>query len=103
MVASRNTHWTASGRKFEWDAAKAASNRSKHGVSFEEAATVLDDPHVLFVANWDHGEARVNLIGVSAEGRVLFVVSVDIDEDCVRIVSARKCTRNERRLYEEGE
>jgi uncharacterized DUF497 family protein len=103
LVAIRNTHWSRTGQRFEWDSGKAASNRRKHGVSFEEASTVLDDPHVLFVADWDHGEPRVNLIGVSAEGRVLFVVNVEMDEDCVRIVSARKCTPKERRLYEEGE
>ncbi len=99
----RNTHWSATGRRFEWDAGKAASNRRKHGVSFEEASTVLDDPHVLFVADWDHGEPRVNLIGVSADERVLFVVSVEMDGNCVRLISARKCTRRERWLYEEGE
>lgn len=102
-MAIRNTHYTSTGRLFEWDAGKAASNRRKHGVSFEEAATVLDDPQVLFLADWDHGEPRVNLIGESANGRVLFVVSVEIDDARVRIVSARKCTPKERWLYEEGE
>lgn len=64
---------------------------------------MLDDPQVLFLADWDHGEPRVNVVGESASGRVLFVVSVEVDDDRMRIVSARKCTPRERRLYEEGE
>lgn len=86
---------------FEWDPSKAAANRRKHGVSFEEGATVLDDPVVLLLADLEHGEPRIVAIGVSNRGRALFVVSVEVDEDVMRIVSARKATRSERRSYEE--
>ena len=86
---------------FEWDPSKAAANRRKHGISFEEAAAVFDDPVVLLLADLEHGEPRIVAIGASNRGRVLFVVSVEIDEDVMRIISARKATRSERRSYEE--
>jgi uncharacterized protein len=86
---------------FDWDPSKAAANRRKHGISFEEATAVFDDPIVLLLADLEHGEPRIIAIGASNRERVLFVVSVEIDEDVMRIVSARKATRSERRSYEE--
>ena len=86
---------------FEWDPSKAAANRRKHGVTFEEAATVFDDPVVLLLADLEHGEPRIVAIGASNRGQALFVLSVEIDEDVMRIISARKATRSERRSYEE--
>jgi uncharacterized DUF497 family protein len=86
---------------FEWDPSKAAANRRKHGVSFEEGVTVFDDPVVLLLADLEHGEPRIVAVGVSNRGRSLFVVSVEVDEDVMRIISARKATRSERSSYEE--
>jgi uncharacterized DUF497 family protein len=54
-----------SGLAFEWDPRKAAANRRKHGVSFEEAATIFDDPVVLLLAELEHGEPRIVAIGAS--------------------------------------
>jgi uncharacterized protein len=88
---------------FEWDPSKAAANRGKHGVSFEEGVTVFDDPVVLLLADLAHGEPRIVAIGVSNKGRTLFVISVEVDEDVMRIISARKATRSERRSYEEDQ
>jgi uncharacterized DUF497 family protein len=83
-----------------WDRRKAAANHKKHGISFEEASTVFDDPLVLFAADWEHGEPPLVAIGSSA-GRVLFVVSLEIEDELMRIVSARKATNRERQRYEE--
>ena len=88
---------------FEWDAAKAAANRRKHGVSFEEAATVFLDPYAQVFDDPDSetSESRFLLVGVSAARRTLVVVHVERRER-LRIISAREATRHERRKVEEG-
>jgi uncharacterized DUF497 family protein len=88
----------------EWDPAKAASNRRKHGVDFREAITTLEDPLSTTYPDPDHslGERRFITIGVSARGRVLVVAHAD-RRAAVRIISARPATSGERRFYEEGE
>ena len=88
---------------FDWDPRKAANNRRKHGVSFEDAQTVFDDPLVLFIADWQHGEPRIVAIGTAKSMRILFVVSVELEDDVMRIISARRATKPERERYEEGE
>jgi uncharacterized DUF497 family protein len=86
-----------------WDARKAAANSKKHGVSFEEAATVFADPLSLTGADPDHsvGEHRWITFGESVRGRLLAVSHTD-EGDIIRIISARVATRHEKRLYEEG-
>jgi hypothetical protein len=86
--------------EFEWDAAKAASNRRKHGVSFQEAATVFDDPRVALFYDEEHSgsEDRYLAIGVSDKGRVI-VVSHTYRADATRIISARKATATEAQAY----
>ena len=87
--------------RFTWDPRKATANIRKHGVSFEEAATVFADPLALAVEDVvDSG--RTVLIGLSDRLRVLLTVYSDIDDDTVRIISARRATSHERRRYEEG-
>jgi len=88
--------------QFEWDPRKAATNLSKHGVSFEEAATVFGDPLGRFMADPRHSseEERLVLLGSSREERLLAVMFVDRRET-IRIISARRATRRERRDYEE--
>lgn len=86
---------------FAWDSRKAASNARKHGVTFDEAATVFADPLALAVQDEVHAE-RTLLIGMSGQHRVLLVVHVELDEDTIRLVSARRATSHERRRYEEG-
>lgn len=87
--------------RFEWDEQKAAANLRKHGVSFEEAATVFRDPLVQIEADWEHGEARMVAIGMSNRGRLLFTVMLELRGDVLRIISARKAERHERKRYEE--
>jgi uncharacterized DUF497 family protein len=89
--------------KFEWDQNKAASNLSKHGVSFEEAKTAFDDPLYLdfFDPDHSHSEDRYILIGQSSMNRLLFVSYIEYDE-MVRLISAREATRRECKDYEEG-
>lgn len=89
--------------QFEWDPAKAASNLRKHGVSFDEAATVFEDDLSLTGHDPDHsvGESRLITFGISSAGRLL-VVSHTTRSNRIRIISARPATRPERKLYEEG-
>jgi hypothetical protein len=86
---------------FTWDPRKAAGNARKHGITFEEAATVFADPLALVVQDEVHAERTV-LIGQSGQHRVLLVMHVELDEDTIRLVSARRATSHERRRYEEG-
>ena len=87
--------------KFEWNPNKAESNYEKHDVSFEEAATVFNDLLSVTFPDPDHsvGESRYVIIGVSRFGQLLIVSHTDRGEK-IRIISARKATRQERRFYE---
>ena len=90
---------------FDWDPAKDASNRVKHGVSFETAQLVFDDPHA--ISRMDRvveGEERWQTIGMAAGGVLLVVHGLLIwsDEEFARIISARPATSRERRSYEEA-
>ncbi len=89
--------------EFEWNPDKAALNLEKHGVSFQEAATVFNDPLSMTFPDPDHsiGESRYVIIGLSRFGQLLVVAHTD-REAKVRIISARKATRQERRFYEQG-
>lgn len=89
--------------EFEWDDAKAASNLAKHGVSFEEALTVFDDPLAAIFDDEAHslGEIREIIIGRSDLDRLVLVAFTDRD-DLVRLISARLATRREREDYEEN-
>ncbi len=88
---------------FEWNARKAAGNLRKHGVSFDEAASVFFDPLSATGDDPDHSleERRFVTFGVSSSRRLLVVAHEDRD-DVTRIVTAREATRAERKLYEEG-
>lgn len=89
--------------RFEWDPAKAAANLDKHGVSFEEGATVFRDPFSATDQDPDHSldEERFITFGVSISGRLLVVAHADRD-DTIRIITARPATPAERKIYEEG-
>ncbi len=88
---------------YEWDVRKAEMNLRKHGVSFEEAATALDDPLSLTFVDRDHSltEARYITLGTSGRGRALVVGHADRG-DAIRIISARLASKLERRRYEAG-
>jgi uncharacterized DUF497 family protein len=94
--------------EFDWDPAKAESNRTKHRVSFEEAMAVFRDPLSLSRLDEDHGaiEERWVTLGQSDEGRLLVVVhtyvEIDAGRTAIRIVSARRPTKRETRQYREG-
>jgi uncharacterized DUF497 family protein len=90
---------------FAWDPAKAASNRAKHDVSFEEAITVFTDPDALDWTDPMHsiGESRAKRLGKSSRGRILLVVyTVRLtkhESETIRIISARQASRKERAAY----
>ena len=89
--------------RFEWDDSKAASNRRKHGVSFEEARTAFYDEDALLIPDPEHSEEedRFVLLGVSGNLRTLVVCHCYREGDhVVRIISARKANRSERQQYE---
>ena len=90
--------------RFEWNSTKASSNLKKHGVSFEEAQSVFyDDFAVQFydVENSELAEDRFLMLGLSSESRILIVCHCERDNgSTIRIISARKATKNERQFYE---
>ena len=88
---------------FEWDKAKASTNLRKHGVSFEEAATVFADELSLAIPDPDHSQVEVRflLLGTSYRGKMLVVVHTERG-DSIRIISARPASRRERQQYEEA-
>ena len=89
--------------RYEWDPRKAAANLTKHGVSFEEAASVFNDPLAITFSDPDHSVAEERLLsfGLSNKGRLLAIISTERGS-ALRIISARKATRRERGIYEQG-
>lgn len=87
------------GSDFVWDADKAESNWRKHRVRFEDAATVFADPLFVLVDASRNDEARDAVIGFDRDGRLLYVVHIEFDGDCIRIVSARPAQPGEEALY----
>jgi uncharacterized protein len=87
---------------FEWDEKKAAASLSKHGVSFEEAQTVFEDPLARVRPDPDHSEdeGRDVIVGSALAGRLL-LVSFTRRRDLNRLISARELTPRERKAYEE--
>jgi len=89
------------GITFVWRQQKAQSNQGKHGVSFERAAEAFFDPFAKLVDASTEEEPREALIGLDHRGVTLFVVHIEIQQDRIRIISARKATRQERKDYED--
>jgi uncharacterized DUF497 family protein len=88
---------------YEWNSAKAAANRKKHGISFEDAVTVFLDPLALTFPDPDHSadERQEITIGHTIRQETVFVSHCERG-DRIRIISARSATRTERYQYEEG-
>ncbi|MBV8370957.1 MAG: BrnT family toxin [Candidatus Eremiobacteraeota bacterium] len=86
---------------FEWDARKARTNAAKHGVTFEEAATVFRDTLAITVPDDRFAEQRWSTIGMSGYNRLLVVAHEDHGQR-IRIISSRPATRHERKQYEQG-
>ncbi len=89
--------------QFEWDPRKAGENLRKHGVSFDEASSIFDDPLGITYPDPDHSddEPRWLTFGYSSSSRLL-VVSHTERGDTWRIINARPATRSEQKIYEEG-
>ena len=87
---------------FEWDSRKNSSNLKKHGVSFEEAKTVFTDEYARLIADPDNSETedRFILLGTSIDSKLLVVCHCIRTEESVRIISARKADKQERKIYE---
>lgn len=86
---------------FEWDERKAKANFAKHGVDFEEARTIFNDPLLLTFEDVDHSnqEQRYLSLGISSDGRLLIAAHTE-EGDIIRLINCRKATRRERRTYE---
>lgn len=87
------------GNTFVWNAAKAQANVQKHGVRFEEAAAVFFDPLFVLMDATRTSQSRHAAIGFDGSGRLLYVVHVEIEGDCLRLISARRATANEESIY----
>jgi len=89
--------------QFEWDRRKAKSNLKKHGVSFQEAATVFGDVLAITFDDPDHStnECRLLTFGLSRTSKAIIVSHTERNK-AMRIISARLMTKNERQIYEEG-
>jgi uncharacterized protein len=87
--------------EFEWDDEKAISDLKKHDVSFEEGATIFNDPLITTIFDPDHSEGEESYIsmGISVQGRLLVVVHTEREER-IRLISYRKATNAERKTYE---
>jgi len=93
---------------FEWDPKKARSNFRKHGISFERATTIFRDPNLLSIPDEEHSSSEERWVTMgSDENEVILVIahifrSMGKEASRIRIISARKATRIERKQYEEG-
>ncbi len=90
--------------EFEWDQSKGVSNLRKHGIGFEDATSIFGDPLAFTFRDPDHsvGEARFLTFGVTRTGELL-VISHASRNNRTRLISARRATRAERQIYEEGQ
>jgi len=86
---------------FEWDQNKSDENERKHGIMFEEAKTVFNDPFAITIDDPDHSDDEYHYldIGFSSKGRVLIVWYTERGKN-IRIIGCRKATRSERKAYE---
>ena len=89
------------GTSFRWDESKAAENQRRHGVSFEEAATVFDDPLFVLQDASRNEEQRDAVIGFSSAGRLLTVVHIEVEGEFIRIVSAWRASAAEEAFYDQ--
>ena len=91
--------------EFEWNPSKALSNKKKHNVSFEEAQSVFYDDFAVQFYDEENSETedRFFMLGLSNESKLLLVCNCETEEgNIIRIISARKATKNESKLYEGG-
>ena len=91
--------YAINGDLFVWNQDKAQTNWRKHGVRFEEAASVFSDPLFVLTDASRNDEARDAAIGFDIQGRLLFVVHIEIEATCIRIISARRAELHEEVIY----
>jgi uncharacterized DUF497 family protein len=94
-------HFEHRGTHFVWHQAKAELNVHKHGVAFEEAITIFDDPLFVLQDASRNDEGRDAAIGFSSSGRLLTVVHIEVDGECIRIISARRASASEEAFYDQ--
>jgi uncharacterized protein len=96
-----DTRFVLHGITFIWGENKARANPREHdGITFEQAAEAFFDPFLKVVDASRNAEAREAIIGMDTRWNLLFVVHIELEEDAIRIISARKATRKERDNYE---
>lgn len=96
-----NTRFVLHGITFIWDENKARENVRHHdGITFEQAAEAFFDPFLKVVDASRNDEARDVIIGMDSRWNLSFVVHMELEEDAIRLISARKATRQERTYYE---
>jgi len=96
-----DVHFVYRGLRFCWDSDKPVTNFKKHGINFEFACEVFFDPFVSYL-DAAEDEAREAVLGLTEDWTLLFVVHVVRERGVIRIISARRATRAERRLYEDN-
>lgn len=94
-----DVHFELNGNTFVWNALKARENLRKHSVRFEEATTVFFDPLFVLTEAGRMDEARHAAIGFDQSARLLYVVHLEIEDDRLRLISARRVTTAEESLY----
>ena len=99
-----NVFFIFKGMQFTWDGTKNVRNVQKHGLSFRRACEVFFDPGMVTGPAHDDGGGEIQAaIGYpEQEHGLLYVVYLETQDDLIRLVSARPATRNERKIYEEG-
>lgn len=96
-----NVYFVLNGITFVWNDEKAKNNPSKHdGITFQQADVVFFDPFLVVIDVSSNEEARDAAIGLDARWNLLYVVRIEREENMIRIISARKATRQERAEYE---
>jgi uncharacterized protein len=98
-----DVHFVYRGQRFCWNSDKAATNFKKHGIHFEQACEVFFDPFVNLLDATPEDEAREAALGLIEDWTLLFVVHVIRERGVIRIISARRATRAQRRLYEDND
>lgn len=94
-------YFELNGIAFVWNQTKARRNLSNHGVTFEQAAQAFFDPFLRLIDASPEEEARDAIIGMDELWNLLFIVHIEIEDDRIRIISARRATRIERLCYED--
>ncbi|WP_456417656.1 BrnT family toxin [Thiolapillus sp.] len=87
---------------YEWDPEKARDNLKKHGVDFADAVISLEDENALTIEDKDHDEVRFKTLGMDPYLNVLYVVHTEVSSNRIRIISARKADKKEKKYYFRG-